>query len=537
MQIPVANVRADEIDLRQVFSTLRRAALPILGATLLVGAATYGLSLRQPKVYASVSSVLAAQDSSQNSLINNTLVTAPPLPQGAVEEAIHSRSVVDDVSARLQKSGLDPLLIAHIQAVLTREIADQSFARLKVKARLDPQQRGVYEISGSAETPQAAQILTDAGVQALLAWDTARAQSGVKRARGSLEAQLRNLTDRIDALPAASVDQQSLIAARGQVAQNLAQVAVFEQAATGPLTLVAEANEPRNAVSPRPLRNAALALLLTLLLASGAALLMDSLRRRVNGAEDLMEFGHPVLAQLPALKSRALLNGVIQAARSGTLYEAVGFLRLNILNAPRTSTRTPRRIVVSSSRPGEGKSSVTAILAEAFAISGLRVLLIDADLYRATQHQLWRADPVMNIGVPPLLVSKPDVEGARPISVAKNLDLIPAGSNRNVAGVINSPSFPARLDRWTVGYDIVLIDTPPLVNVSDALALAALSDGLIFVVEAGQTREAEVERALQNIRVANVPLLGFVLNKHSNPNSGYYGYSYTRNETNSAAKV
>lgn len=538
MQIPVPNVRPDEIDLRQVLTVLRRAALPILGATALVAGATYAYSLRQPKLYASVSSVLAAQDASQNSLINNTLVTAPPLPQGAVEEAVHSRGVVNDVSRRLRASGLDPQLLVKIQIDLSREIADQSFARLKIKAKLDPQQRGVYEISGTAESPQAAQILTDAGVQALLAWDTARAQSGVQRARRSLEAQLRDLDTRIAALAPGSVDQQSLIAARGQVAQNLAQIAVFEQAASGPLSLVAEANEPRTPVTPRPLRTTALAALLALFLAAGAALLLDTLRRRVDNAEDLMDFGHPVLAQLPSLKSKALLNGVVQAARSGTLYEAVGFLRLNILNAPRTGERAARRIVVSSSRPGEGKSSVTAILADAFATAGLKVLLIDADLYRATQHVIWRADPVLTLGAPPLLVAKPDADGARPIGIAKNLDLIPAGSHRNAAGIITSPGFPDRLDRWTVGYDIVLIDTPPLVNVSDALALAALSDGLIFVVEAGQTREAEVERALQNIRVANVPLLGFVLNKQSSPHAGYsgYGYSYTRSEVAASRK-
>ena len=526
MQNPVSAVRPDEVDLRQVFFTLRRAVLPILGVTLLAGGATYVVSRQQPKMYSSVSSVLAAQDSSQNSLINNTLVTAPPLPQGAVDEAIHSRSVVDDIAKRLEGSTLDPALVAHIEANLTREIADQTFNRLKVKARLDPQQRGVYEISGSAESPQAAQVLTDAGVQSLLAWDTARAQSGVKRARNSLEAQMRELDARIATLTPGSVDQQSVLAVRGQVAQNLAQVAVFEQAATGPLTLVAEANEPRTPVSPRPTRNAALAALMTMFLASGVALLMDSLRRRVNSAEDLAEFGYPVLAQLPILKPKALMNGVIQASRSGSLYEAVGFLRLNILNALRSSDRTPHRIVVSSSRPGEGKSSVTAILASSFALSGLRVLLIDADLYRSTQNQLWRADPLRNLGAPALLVSKPDVPGAMPVNVGENIHLIPAGTHRNAAGIINNPDFAARLDRWTMGYDIVLIDTPPLVSVSDALALAALSDGLVFVIEAGQTREAEVGRAMQNLRVANTPVLGFVLNKTTGDTRGYYGYSY-----------
>ncbi|GGJ78187.1 polysaccharide biosynthesis tyrosine autokinase [Deinococcus aquiradiocola] len=528
MQTPVPPVRPDEIDLRQVFSTLKRAALPIVGATLLVGGATYALSRQQPKMYASVSSVLAAQDASQNTLINNTLVTAPPLPQGAVDEAIHSRSVVDDISKRLQVSGLDAGLIAHIESDLTREIASQKFKRVSVKAKLDPQQRGVYEISSTAESPRAAQVLADAAVHALLAWDTARAQTGVKRARGSLEAQLRDLDARIAATLPGSVDRQSLLTTRGQVTQNLAQVAVFEQAASGPLSLVADANEPNAPISPKPTRDALLAALLTLFAASGVALLTDSLRRRVNGPEDLMEFGYPVLAQLPALRQRALLNGVIQAARSGNLYEAVGFLRLNLMNAPHTGEQ--RRFVVSSSRPGEGKSSVTAILADAFAGSGLKVLLIDADMYRATQHQLWRADPNLQLGAPALLVSKPDVPGARPVKVTEQIDLIPAGSHRNASSVINNPGFSARLDRWSQGYDVVIIDTPPLGSVSDALALASMTDGLLFVVEAGQTREAEVGRAMQNLQVAGTPVLGFVLNKTTNDTRGYYAYSYTTRE-------
>jgi len=186
--------------------------------------------------------------------------------------------------------------------------------------------------------------------------------------------------------------------------------------------------------------------------------------------------------------------------------------------------------VISSSRPGEGKSSVTAILADAFAGSGLKVLVVDADMYRATQHQLWRADPNLQLGAPALLVSKPDVPGARPVRVTDSIDLIPAGTHRNASSVINNPGFSARLDRWSQGYDVVIIDTPPLGSVSDALALASMTDGLLFVVEAGQTREAEVGRAMQNLQVAGTPVLGFVLNKTTNDTRGYYAYSYTIRE-------
>lgn len=538
MQTPSPRVpSADQIDLRQVFGTLRRSAPLLLLAPALVAGGTYALAKRQPPVYESSASVIAVDNDAQNSLINNTLVTAPPLPQGAVEQVMRSRSLLGDVVGRLEKTELSPALVRTIGRDLANELAERDFTRFKVKARLDPQQRGVYELRAQAETPEAARLLADAGVRSLIAWDNSRAKQGVIRSRQSLQEQLRSLTVRIAATPPGDLERQSLIAARGQLLQNLSQVAVLETAASGTLVLVSEPVAPLTPVSPRPLRNAALAGLLALFLSVAGALLSDSLRRRVEGADDLLPLGLPLLGQLPLLRRRSLAGGFIQASRSGPLYESVGFLRINVLSL--LPGEGQRRLVISSTCPGEGKSSVTAALAESLGASGLRVLVIDADLRRPTQLKVWSPErlathplPGTQPGLPPA-TTVPDMflhpEAAYVTRVSQNVDLLPAGAPHragSVTGLLSQPAFRTHLDRWSQGYDCVLIDTPPMLSLPDTLAVAPATDGVLLVVEGGKTRLADVERTLQNARVAKVKVLGLVLNKVARTSGASYSYGY-----------
>ncbi len=529
----------DDIDLRQVASTLRRAALPILLLTAAASAGTYLLSGHRAPTYQSVSSVIAVQDNVRNALINNTLVTAPPLPQGAVEEATHSRGVVTRITRIVARSGLPDELKRTIGTSLTRELGSQSFRRLTVRARLDQQQSGVYELRASAETPQAARVLADAAVQALLDWDLSRAQEGVKRARASLEGQLNDLTARIAQTPPGSVDAQSLIAARGQVLQNLSQVSVFERAASGTLSLVSEANEPTRPASPHPARDAALAGLLALIVGSGAALMTDALRRRVKEPGDLMALGVPVVGQLPKLTREQLRRGIIENARAGALYESIGFARVNLMGLMREKTGGAAHVfAISSTSPGNGKSSVTAALAKSLSQADLRVLIVDLDSYRPTQQRLWSRPMVhwkplpgafRDAAAPSTLASalqRPELATA--LEVDDGIDLLPAadGSRRaDLTMPVMHPRLHALLHQWAAGYDVVLLDTTPMLSVSDTLAVAPATDGIVMVVESERTPIADLERVLQNARVAGAPIVGFVLNKSARLRSDYGYYS------------
>lgn len=539
MQSPtIRTPNPDEIDLRQVFSTLRRYAPAIILTTALATGGAYWVSQRQPRVYEASGSVLAVDNRTNNAILAQSSVAAPPLPEGAVDEALHSRGVVEDIISRLEKSTLDPALVAKIRQDLRNELADNSFNRFRIRARVDQLQRGVYEIRASAESAVASQVMAQAGVEALIAWDTERARGNLTVVRRGLQQRVQDLERRYRAAPADSVQRQALLTALSQVQEDLSQLSVFETIATGSLSIVAEPVEPRSPVAPRPLRNAALAGLLALFLSAGGALLTESLRRRVNTAEDLAALGLPVLGQLPLLRRRQVQQGFVTASRSGQLYESIGFLRINVMSL--LQDRPHKRLVVSSAYPSEGKSSVTGALAESFAMTGLRVLIIDADLRRPSQLKVWSSNVPEARELVPLPGAVASVqaastlsaaflnpEGAHAVRVAQNVDLLPAGTGlrgSGAASILTRPNFIPLVDRWAQAYDVVLIDTPPMLGLPDTLAVAPHTDGVMLIVEAGKSRLADIERTLQNATVANVRILGFALNKISRTDAGYYGY-------------
>ena len=527
----------DDINLLQVFGTLRRSWLPILGATVLIGAGTYLISRAQPPVYESRSSIISLFSNAGNQVINNTLVTAPPLPQGALDEALRSSSVTDAILKTVETANLGAVPTEAIRRGLQNSLATGTTKLIKVNSRLDTQQRGVYEIVAQAGSPRAARVLAGATTSALLGWDGARAQRGVANARRSIEAQLTALDTRLASVAAGSPDSLSLTAARGLLQQNLSQVSVLEQTSSGTLSPGADPSQPIAPVSPRPTRNAALAALLTLFAASGLALLLSSLRGRVNSPADLMPLGLPLLGQLPLLGRRELSAGMVRASLSGRLYDALGFLRINLSSVAGQKIHV---IAVTSGSPGAGKSSMAATLSESFAAAGKKVLLIDADLHRPTQHRLWNMSSSQVVPLPgalsggsvqatlPYALEHPEQAGALHDPAFPNIDLLPAGQvGRQGQHLLNRPDLAERLRCWASSYDMVIIDTPPILALADTLALTISTDGVLVVVESGVTSLDELARVQQVAQQNGVNLLGTVLNKvPRSEQSYYYGYNY-----------
>ena len=267
----------------------------------------------------------------------------------------------------------------------------------------------------------------------------------------------------------------------------------------------------------------------------------ETLGRKISSEEDVSSLGLPVLGSLPKLNTRQLAVGIPQAVRSGALYESVGFLRVNLMSSTRSgpAEQIQRRYVISSARPGEGKSSVTASLAIGLAGSGLRVLIVDADLHRPSQMRIWgqasgvkrqyrplvgatsNATPALDL---PGALERP--EAAHAVVVAERIDLLPAGSPLyETAHILTHPQLEYLMDRWSSDYDVVLIDSPPILALSDSFSLSSLSSGMLMVVEANQTQLSVLERALTAARLANTQVLGLVLNKVSRRAEGYYAYN------------
>ena len=513
---PSPTYRNEEVNFPRLFTTLKRGALPILGATALAAAGAYLLAERQTPLYEAVSSVIAVNgNGGGNSVLNNSLVMAPSLPQGAVEQALHSSGVVEDVARRLSASNLPPATVAELQNKLRDELAKNSFSTIQVNAKTDAQQTGIYEILGFASSPTAASVLANAGVAALLQWDLGRAQAPLRKARANTERQLTALNARLagNGLPLGGLERQSLVTTRTQLLQNLGQFDALGQASTGTLSVVGQAVEPSQALAPRPRRTALVAGIVALLAAIAGVLLLDALRRRIHGEQDLAALGVPLLSRVPRLRPRELKRGWIPAA-SGALHGSAGFLSLNVLSQL-PAGQAPRHVVVSSARRGEGKSSVTMLLAAGLAASGKHVLIVDADLQGAMQSRLW--------GSAAPKVVRESVDGVQVKSAGERVDLVPVNAVMGGATRGAVSQLASAFRRWDTAYDVILIDTPPLLSSADAAALAAQADGMVLVVEAGVSSAADVESALATAQTAGARVIGTVLNKVGRREEVAYG--------------
>jgi len=197
----------------------------------------------------------------------------------------------------------------------------------------------------------------------------------------------------------------------------------------------------------------------------------------------------------------------------------------------------PRTIVLTSANPGEGKSTVVSNLAIAIAEVGNRVLVIDGDLRKPRQHSIF--DQSASPGLSELLRSRSNLplgdlsEYIRPTAVP-NLFLLPAGTSTSaVLNLFYGNQMSEILNHLKQQFDTVLIDTPPMLQISDARLLGRMVDRVILVVRSKTTTRDAAQAALQRFHEDGTTVLGTILNDWNPKNSpaGYYGYydkHYTR---------
>lgn len=506
----------------------------LLGVALLVAAATYLWARQQPVTYEASTTLITVSGTNN---FDGNIISAPPLPRGALAEALQGPLVLGEVIRRVRAdSRLAPELRQDLAGGLERQLRSQRLTQLQLTSSLDPNGAGLYSVTAQAPTSASAAILADLTSQALLNWDVGRALKGVQRAETSLRAQLEEIDRQLRAGSLSDLERQTLVAARASAQRNLAQASIQAEAITGSLDLVSPAVEPLLPIAPRPLRSAALAGLLSLFLGAGIVAFLLAQDRTVRSEEELMALGLPILGVLPRLRRRdVVLSGIVRASRQAGLYEAVGFLRVNLMTALRG--RNFQTLMVTSTAPGEGKSSVTAALADAFASSGQRVLIIDADLRRGTQEEVWEKyerertwrQLLGTGGGRTLQAALQDPHNVQVMQTEPNVDLLPAGPGlRDTLAQIDRPDFRELLLLWGKEYDLVLVDSPPLLALADGLVLGRHVDAVLMVAEEGRTSMQAIRRALRRADGAGVKLLGFVLNKVNFNNAGQnsYGYSY-----------
>lgn len=181
-----------------------------------------------------------------------------------------------------------------------------------------------------------------------------------------------------------------------------------------------------------------------------------------------------------------------------------------------------KRMLVTSSDPGEGKSTTAGNLALTFSQDEKRVLLIDCDLRKPSLHKKFRISN--NIGLSDVILDKTKLEKA---IIKKNdyLDILPAGKvPPNPSELLGSKALEDLLDELGEKYDVIILDTPPLHAVTDAQILSTKVDGVILVVRAERTKKESVIEAKGVLEKVNANILGTVLNGGESSKGKYYYY-------------
>ena len=291
-----------------------------------------------------------------------------------------------------------------------------------------------------------------------------------------------------------------------------------------------EARVPVAPVFPSLRKNIIIAALMSLLVSLGLVFLVVLFDRSIKSTADAQQAtGAPILGIIPAFDSSEITPNddrerdlYVHQHPTSRVAECCRSLRTNILFS--AADRELKTLVVSSANPREGKTMTAIYLGTTMAQSGQRVLIIDTDMRRPRLH--------VSLGVPRQLgISNLIVGDKTPDDVIKtteiaNLFALPCGPlPPNPAELLMSHRFNAVLTELATRFDRIILDSPPLGIVTDAVVLAKQTDGMILVARAGKTLRDEIKRASKQVRGVGANIVGVIVNGIEPDNrSGYYSY-------------
>jgi succinoglycan biosynthesis transport protein ExoP len=488
-----------EFGLRDYLTVLRRRKGTVLVTVFVIVAAAVVLSLFRTPVYSAESRVV--------------------LRQGATE------SVFDDTGARV----VDParLVQTEIEMLRSQPVEDKVRAIIgkapRVSARSIPQTDVIAITARSTSRTEAAQV-ANAYAQAYIDVRREQAVTELLEAAKQIQEKIADLDRQIE--ESSSLQRDRLAQQQLVFKEKLDQLQVDSELKRGGAQLASPAKVPTSPVSPKPVRSGALAFGFSLFLGVGLAFLREYLDDSIKGKEDVERASHglQVLGLIPAVPSwkvreEAWVVSVTEPASPPaeayrTLRTAVQFLALD---------RPVWTLQITSSNAQEGKTTTLANLGVAFARAGQRVVLLCCDLRRPRIHDFFGVSN--DIGFTSVLLGEVELAGALQPTTTDRLYVLASGPlPPNPSELLASRHLPRLLEQLTNEGFMVLIDSPPVLPVTDAMVLSKRVDATLLVSVAGETTRKEVSRAVELLEQVNAPLVGAVLNGVTD--EGTYGYAY-----------
>jgi len=310
------------------------------------------------------------------------------------------------------------------------------------------------------------------------------------------------------------------------VDERIRDLNVTEDAGALNITILEAARPTEKPSDPQKAKVMAMALVLGLMLGGGLGLARETVDQRLRSSEEVTALvRQPLLSVVPAMSKQESVSERGQKVAldpMSPVAETFRTIRTAVFfSLPRDRSRI---IHVTSAMPGEGKSTLLSNLGIAMAQSGQRVLIVDADLRRPTQHQIFQVS--RDGGLSSVLAGMRRLREAIVKTSVTGLDLLPAGPDTpNPAEMLGSKVFGILLGKLAQHYDRVLVDSPPVGPVADASILAAQCHATVLVVRAGVCTRRALIQATDSLGALGGHVIGVVVNGVSG-NQGWYGYRY-----------
>jgi polysaccharide biosynthesis transport protein len=298
------------------------------------------------------------------------------------------------------------------------------------------------------------------------------------------------------------------------------------------MTIIDYADMPVKPVKPNKLLVIVASIFGGAFAAFALAFFVNYLDDSIKSQEDVENYLHlPFLGYIPNIKSTSVVERDLQAHLHPTSSAAEGFRTLRAAVALSKNADRLRHVSVSSTIPSEGKSLVASNLAIVSAQTGLKTLLVDADLRRPSVHKAFQMQSP--VGLAAYLAERvTSVDEIVHESDVPNMDVVCCGATpSNPSELISSKRMIQFLEEVGRRYDRIVLDCPPVSAVADPLVIGALTDGLVFVTKFNKIRREHALRSVQRIQDAGIHIVGLVLNDidFEGKDSYYYSYHYYQN--------
>lgn len=523
----------ETIELRLLLRPLLRWWWLLAAATLIAASSSFVYTFLQPSVYESRTTLFVGSGIKDPNPSSNQVFLAQQLAQ-----------TYADIAGRkpIQQATMDALnvewlpyytvQVAPNTQVVEIKVIDQDPIFARDFAAMLSQQLILQGPAGQAEHNR--QLFVDTQLEKLQVSITETEDEVVQKQQELANLfsarEIANIENQIDALDKKLTTMQSNYAAL---------LATTQRGAANTLSVLEPANLPDEPISSRLLINVLVAALVGFALAAGGAYLIEYLDDSIKDAEDAKQlFGLPMLATVPEMEAEHDADKLIMLSNTPhPAAEAYRMLRTNLQFA--SVDRSLRLLLVTSPSPEDGKSLTAANLSAAFTRAGKRVILVDADLHRPSQQRFFHVRN--NIGLTlSLFDQQTPVENLLQETTIPGLRILSAGPlPPNPAEMLSSKRMQEILCDLRDLADIVIIDSPPVSAVSDAMILSTYVDAVLLVTRASKTSRTVAKKTLNSLQQVRAYIVGIVYNGVDEFDSNYsydYTYNYYNTEGNGADK-